>query len=218
MKKIGVLGSGQVGQVLADGFLAHGYEVTRGSREPTKLADWSVGAGSHGRTGTFAQTAAWAEIIVLAVKGTAAEEAIALAGIDNLAGKLVIDTTNPIADAPPEAGVLRYFTGPDDSLMERLQKAAPAARFVKAFSSVGNALMINPALAGGPPTMFICGDDADAKGETRRILTQFGWEAEDCGSVVAARAIEPLCMLWCIPGFAKNDWLHAFKLLRPIAS
>jgi predicted dinucleotide-binding enzyme len=213
MKKVGVLGSGQVGQVLADGFLKHGYEVMRGSRDASKLADWKAGAGAKASTGTFAETASFGEIVVLAVKGIAAEEAVGLCG-GGLDGKVVLDATNPIANAPPTNGVVAYFTGPNDSLMERLQKKAPAAKLVKAFSSVGNALFVNPKLP-SRPTMFICGNDAGAKDATRGILEQFGWDAEDCGSVEAARAIEPLCMLWCISGFLRNDWVHAFKMLRP---
>jgi len=213
MKKVGVLGSGQVGQTLADGFLKHGYEVMRGSRDSAKLATWKSGAGPKASTGTFAETARFAEIVVLAVKGTAAEEVVGLCG-EGLSGKLVLDTTNPIAEAPPVHGVVPYFTGPNDSLMERIQKKAPAAKVVKAFSSVGNALFVNPKLA-SRPTMFICGNDVGAKDEARGILEQFGWDSEDCGSVEAARAIEPLCMLWCIAGFLRNDWVHAFKVLRP---
>jgi hypothetical protein len=212
MKKVGVLGSGQVGQVLADGFLKHGYEVMRGSRDPSKLATWKTGAGPKASAGTFAETARFGEVVVLAVKGTAAEEAVGLCG-DGLNGKVVLDATNPIAEAPPVNGVVAYFTGPNDSLMERLQKKVPAAKLVKAFSSVGNALFVNPKLA-TRPTMFICGNDSGAKDEARGILEQFGWESEDCGSVEAARAIEPLCMLWCIAGFLRNDWVHAFKVLR----
>src|SRR6266508_2677881 len=167
MKRIGVLGSGAVGTRLSDGFLGHGYEVTRGSREPAKLADWLAKAGSRARTGTFAEAARVAEIVVLAVKGDAAEAVLDLAGADALAGKVVIDTTNPIAAAPPVNGVLRFFTTLEDSLMERLQRRVPAARFVKAFSCVGNTLMVNPRLPGGPPTMFICGNEAAAKEDVR---------------------------------------------------
>lgn len=151
---------------------------------------------------------------VLAVKGEAAEAAVDLAGAAALSGKLVLDTTNPIAPAAPVNGVLSYFTRHDEALMERLQRRVPDARFVKAFSCVGNALMVNPVIAGGPPSMFICGNDAAAKSETAGILTRFGWDTEDMGGVEAARAIEPLCMLWCIPGFQKNSWTHAFKLLH----
>ena len=211
--KIGVLGSGQVGEVLANGFLKHGYEVMRGSREPAKLETWKSGAGAKASVGTFADAAKFGEVIVLAVKGTAAEPALDLAGATNLAGKIVLDATNPIADEPPQNGVIRYFTGPNDSLMERLQKRVPAAKFVKAFSSVGNASFVNPSYGASRPTMFICGDDAAAKERTKDILDQFGWDTADMGGVQSARAIEPLCMLWCIPGFLRNSWTHAFKLL-----
>ncbi len=214
MMKIGVLGSGQVGQVLADGLLKHGHEVMRGSREPAKLGEWKEKAGARARTGTFAEAAAFGELVVLAVKGGAAESAVALCG-RGLDGKTVVDATNPIADAPPKDGVLAFFTGPNESLMERLQQKAPAARFVKAFSCVGNARMVNPEFAGGVrPTMFICGDDAGAKRQVGELLDRFGWETEDMGTATAARAIEPLCVLWCIPGFTQNRWTHAFKLLK----
>jgi predicted dinucleotide-binding enzyme len=213
-KRVAVLGSGQVGQVLSDGFLKHGHEVMRGSRDPGKLAAWKGSAGPQASTGTFAEAARFGDIVVLAVKGTAAEAVVGLAGIGNLSGKTVIDAVNPIADEPPDHGVLRLFTGMNDSLMERLQRLVPAARFVKAFSSVGNALMVNPDLGGVKPTMFICGDDAEAKAEVTAILDRFGWETEDMGGVEGARAIEPLCVLWCIPGFTRNQWRHAFKLLR----
>jgi predicted dinucleotide-binding enzyme len=153
-------------------------------------------------------------VLVLAVKGTAASEVLRQAGAANLGGKVIVDTTNPIADAAPDHGVLRFFTSLDDSLMERLQREYASARFVKAFNSVGNALMVNPALKGGPPTMFICGNDQDAKRIVTGVLDQFGWETEDLGTAEAARAIEPLCILWCIPGFLRNEWAHAYKVLR----
>jgi len=213
MKKIGVLGSGMVGETLANGFLKHGYDVMRGSREPAKLAEWKQKAGGKASTGTFAEAAKFGEIIVLAVKGGAADAVVAQCG-PALNGKTVVDATNPIADAPPKDGMVQFFTTLNDSLMERLQAKAPAAKFVKAFSSVGAGLMVNPKLPSAP-SMFICGNDAGAKEETRTILTQFGWETEDMGGVVAARAIEPLCILWCIPGFVRNDWMHAFKMIRP---
>src|SRR6516225_7701784 len=131
MQRIGVLGSGNVGTVLANGFLRHGHEVMRGSRDPVKLGDWLAKAGPSARTGTFAETAAWGEIVVLAVKGEAAESVLDLASAEALAGKVVIDTTNPIASSPPVHGVLRYFTTLEESLMERLQRRVPSARFVK---------------------------------------------------------------------------------------
>src|SRR5277367_3857372 len=171
-KRVGVLGSGQVAQILAAGFKKHGHEVTIGSREASKLEGFGA---EHGiATGDFAAAAGFGEIVVLAVKGSAALSALALAGETNLAGKVVIDTTNPIADEPPQNGILRYYTGPNDSQMERLQAAHPAARFVKAWNSVGSAFFVDPVFPGGPPTMFICGNDAAAKAEVTGILLTFG--------------------------------------------
>jgi 8-hydroxy-5-deazaflavin:NADPH oxidoreductase len=210
--KFGVLGSGPVGQVLARGLKVKGYEVKIGSRSPQKLAEFCKGSGIA--AGTFGEVGQWAEGLVLAVNGRAAEDVLRLAGAGNLKGKLVLDTTNPISEEPPQDGVIHFFTGPNESLMERLQAAVPAARFVKAFNSVGNALMVDPVLPGGKPTMFYCGNDAEAKRIAARVIEQFGWEGADMGTAAAARAIEPLCQLWCIPGFLENRWSHAFKLLR----
>jgi predicted dinucleotide-binding enzyme len=211
--KIGVLGSGDVAKVLASGLLKHGHEVMMGTREPAKLADWGR-QNPKGRIGSFTDAAKFGELAVLAVKGTAAAQALRASGTPALAGKIVIDATNPLADTPPTNGVLKYFTNLDESLMERLQKEFPELRLVKAFNSVGNARMVNPEYPGGKPTMFICGNDAAAKQTVTEVLDQFGWEAEDMGGVEAARAIEPLCMLWCIPGFLRNQWTHSFKLLK----
>jgi predicted dinucleotide-binding enzyme len=213
MKKIGVLGSGVVGETLANGFIKHGHEVMRGSRDGKKLDEWKRSAGDKAKTGTFAETARFGEVVVLAVKGVAAEPAVDLCGAA-LAGKTVLDTTNPIAESPPENGVLKYFTGPNESLLERLQQRVPAAHFVKAFSCVGNAFMVDPNFGGQKPTMFICGNDEKARAETTEILSAFGWETEDLGSATSARAIEPLCILWCIPGLQHGRWSHAFKLLK----
>ena len=153
------------------------------------------------------------DVAVLCVKGEAAA-AVLSAAAPALAGKTVIDTTNPISAAPAEGGVLRYFSALDDSLMERLQSAHPGVHLVKAFNSVGNTRMVNPRYAEGRPTMFICGDDAAAKATVSSLLDAFGWDTVDMGGVRSARAIEPLCMLWCIPGYLRNEWGHAFKLLR----
>ena len=210
--KIGVLGSGIVATTLAGGFLKHGHEVMLGTRTASKLADWSK-KNPKGRIGSFSEAAKFGELVVLAVKGTVAADALRAAGAVNLAGKPVIDAANPIADAPPVNGVLEFFTGLDDSLMERLQREFREARFLKAFNSVGSACMVNPKFKGGKPTMFICGNDEAAKKTVSDILDQFGWETADMGKAEAARAIEPLCILWCIPGFLRNDWSHAFKLL-----
>ncbi|MCB0361339.1 MAG: NAD(P)-binding domain-containing protein [Bdellovibrionales bacterium] len=208
--KIGILGSGIVGETLANGFIKHGHNVMRGSRTPDKLNEWATKNG--GKTGTFKEAAKFGDVVVLAVKGTAAESAVSLceSEMDN---KTVLDATNPISDQSPQNGVLNFFTGINDSLMERLQKKASKAHFVKCFSCVGNPFMVNPSFS-LKPTMFICGNNDHAKSIALEILTQFGWETEDMGAVEAARAIEPLCMLWCIPGMIRNQWSHAFKLLK----
>jgi predicted dinucleotide-binding enzyme len=211
--RIGVLGSGDVAKTLADGFLAHGHDVMLGTRTRTKLDAWAA-QNARRAIGSFSDAARFGEVVVLAVKGSAAADALRGAGADNLAGKPIIDATNPIADAPPSNGVLKFFTSLDESLMERLQREFPDARFVKAFNSVGNARMVDPKFKEGRPTMFICGNDEAAKKVVTQILDEFGWDTADMGKVESARAIEPLCILWCIPGFLRQEWVHAFKLLR----
>jgi predicted dinucleotide-binding enzyme len=210
--KVGIIGSGDVAQALAVGFIKYGHQVVLGTRDPAKLADW-VARNPGAQVNSFAGAAQFGELVVLAVKGTVVSDALRAAGAGNLAAKVVVDATNPIAEAPPVNGVLKFFTTLDDSLMERLQREFPSARFVKAFNSVGAAFMVNPQFKNGPPTMFICGNDDAAKQTVRGVLDQFGWETADMGQVEAARAIEPLCMLWLIPGFLRNSWTHAFKLL-----
>jgi hypothetical protein len=211
MPTFGVLGSGDVGQVLAKGLKDHGYEVRIGSRTPAKLADYAKRTGIP--AGTFAEVGQWGEALVLSVKGDAAEQVLALVGKRQVAGKLVIDTTNALTDDTPDQGVLHAFTGPNESLMERLQQGYPDARFVKAFSCVGSARMVDPDFGGVRPTMFYCGNDAKAKATVAQLLEDFGWEGADMGGAIAARAIEPLAVLWCIPGFLQDSWTHAFKLL-----
>ncbi len=209
--QIGIFGSGDVAKTLGAGFLKHGHNVMLGTRTPGKLGDW-LKQNPKGRTGSFADTARFAELGVLAVKGSASAEAVRLTD-GHLKGKVVIDATNPITDAPPVDGVLPFFTSYSESLMERLQREFSTVRFVKAFNSVGAARMVNPQFKAGKPTMFICGDDDAAKSIVRGVLDAFGWDTADMGKAVAARAIEPLCILWCIPGFRDNQWTHAFKLL-----
>ncbi len=210
--KIGIIGSGQVAQTLAKGYKKYGYDVMIGSRTAERVSEFA--AALHIAHGTFEQTAAFAEVLILAVKGDVALEALALCGVEHLNGKIVIDPTNPIAALPPANGVLQYFTETNHSLMEKLQMAYPQVRFVKAFSCVGNAHMIDPDFGGQKPSMFICGNNDDARKAVTAMLEQFGWEVEDMGMAEAARAIEPLCMLWCIPGMNGKGWNHAFKLLK----
>lgn len=207
MKHIGILGSGVVGVTLANGLSNAGYQVVVGNRKGIEPDNWD------GKVGNYQQVASEADILILAVKGTAAVDVVESIAPD-LTNKTVIDTTNPISDQPPDEGVIDYFTSLDQSLMERLQLAVPKVNFVKAFNSVGNAYMVNPHFKGAKPVMFICGNDVNAKNEVTTILSKLGWDTEDFGGVKSARAIEPLCILWCLPGFLRNDWSHAFTLLK----
>ena len=213
-KKVGIIGSGGVGKALASGFAKHGYSVMIGSNSTQKREELKNEMGVTIKVGKFAEAAAFGDIIVFAVKGTSAEQTLSGINLSDLNGKTIIDTTNPISDVPPTNSVLHFFTTFDESLMERLQAAAPEAHFVKCFSCVGSYAMVNPTFSGGKPTMFICGNEDKAKAEVKPILEQFGWECEDMGGIEAARAIEPLCILWCIRGFKENQWVHAFKLLK----
>lgn len=213
--KVGIIGSGIVGRVLASAFLSEGHSVMLGTRDISKeeLIAWQK-ENAGGLLGSFQESAQFGETVVLAVSGLVVEDAILLAGKEHFFEKTVIDATNPIAAVPPDHGVLKFFTTLEDSLMEKIQQLLPDTKVVKAFNSVGNAFMYKPKFPGGTPTMFICGNDDKAKKEVTNILTTFGWETEDMGMAEAARAIEPLCILWCIPGFIRNQWNHAFKLLK----
>ena len=212
--KVAVLGSGIVGQVLSSGFVKHGHQVMMGTRHPNAddVRKW-LAQTSGASAGTFADAARFGEVIVLAVLGRIVDKVIELAGPNNFVGKTVIDATNPLADAPPVNGVLQYFTGPNESLGEKVQGLLPKAHVVKAFNSVGNNRMVNPQFKQGVPTMFFCGDNEAAKSQVSEIIRQFGYEPFDCGGIIASRALEPLCMLWCIPGFLRNQWTHAFMVL-----
>ena len=217
-KKVGVLGSGTVGRTLAEGFLKHGYEVMLGTRDPARgeVPAWvAQHAASHpgAKAGTFRETAIFGEIVVLAVKGLVVEEVLIQAGPDHLTGKIVMDTTNPLASDAPVDGILQFTTGPNQSLGEKIQVLLPNTHVVKAFNSVGSALMIHPKFEQGTPTMFLCGNNPAAKSQVSEICVQFGWEPYDCGDIAASRALEPLCILWTLPGFLRNEWRHAFKML-----
>jgi predicted dinucleotide-binding enzyme len=213
--KIGIIGSGIVAQTLGKAFIAEGYEAMLGSRTPLKgsIKKWQI-ENPRAKTGSFADAAAFGELLVLATAGHGAMQAIQASGLKNLGGKTIIDVTNPISPEPPEKGVLKFTSSLESSHMEQLQKLVPKANFVKAFNSVCNSLMYKPSFKEGKPSMFICGNNETAKKQVTTILDCFGWETEDMGSVESARAIEPLAILWCIPGFLRNQWAHAFKLLR----
>ncbi len=211
--KIGILGSGMVANALAEGFVKHGYSVMLGSRESQKNDIWIKSVGLNAKSGSFSETAAFGEILVNAIKGANSVDALGSIDVSHLKGKIIIDASNPIVDNPPLNGMVQFFTKNNDSLMEQLQKSFPESHFVKAFSCVGSAFMVNPAFK-EKPSMFICGNNTQAKKAVGIILEEFGWEVEDMGVAEAARVIEPLCILWCLPGFLNNDWAHAFRLIR----
>lgn len=213
MKTIGIIGSGVVGQSLAAGFVKHGYQVMVGTRDTSKLSEWQSQIGSGLQLGSTAETAKFGDTLVLATKGTVAKDVIRALDDNDLSNKTIIDATNPIADAAPEDGVLKFFTNKEKSLMEELQEAAPNANFVKAFNTVASTYMVNPEFE-SKPTMFLAGDNENAKKEVTEIVEQFGFEPEDMGTAKASGVLEQLCILYCIPGFRENRWNHAFKLMK----
>ncbi len=211
--KIGIIGSGDVGQALGLGFTALGHDVKLGTRDPgsDKLRTWLGKAGAHASAGTFAEAAGFGEIVLLATSWSGTENALKLAGPERLNGKVVVDVTNPLASAGGKLGLAVGFT---DSAGEQVQRWLPGARVVKAFNMVGNAHMFRPQFPGGPPDMFIAGNDEGAKRTVTGILSDFGWRTIDLGGIEAARLIEPVAMTWISYAMRTGTWNHAFKLLR----
>lgn len=212
--KIGILGTGDVGKALGNGFIALGHEVKMGSRDPhnEKAVAWASSAGKNASTGSFTDAVKFGDVVVLALLWAGTENALKLAGVDNFAGKVVIDAINPLVFVPGKGPELEI--GHTDSAGEQVQRWLPSARVVKAFNIVGNAHMFKPDFPGGPPDMFICGNDAAAKQTVTGILKDFGWPAIDIGGIEGARLLEPLCILWVGYGMRTNTFNHAFKLLR----
>ena len=211
--KIGIIGSGIVGQTLVKGLAKHKFEVMISTGSAEKQVELQMDVGKQIRVGAFEDAAAYGEVVILAVKGAAAEGIVTKLA-DELSSKIVIDTTNPIDESiPPQDGVLTYFTKAGESLMQRLQATAPQAQFVKAFNSVGAGVMVDPEFA-VRPTMHICGDHESAKKTVGDLLDKLGWDVCDLGTAHAASAVESLCILWCITGFRDNDWSHAYALLH----
>jgi len=211
--KIGILGTGEVGQHLAKGFLGLGHEVMIGSREAGgEKLDKALAAAGQGAGGTFADAAAFGDMVALCCLGAVIESVLKLAGAENLAGKVLIDATNPLDFSkgfPP-----RLLDLPDGSAGQLTQRLAPRARVVKAFNTAGSHTYVKPSYAGGPPDMFICGDDEGAKEQVTALLVDFGWKTIDLGPLESARYTEPMCMVWVQFGLRTQSWSHAFKLLR----
>jgi len=210
--KVAIFGTGEVGKALARGFLAEGQQVMLGSREPAKLTEWATEAGTGASVGTSEEAAKFADVAVVATAWPGTENALSLAGPANLAGKVVIDVTNPLVyvpERPPELAI-----GHTDSGGEQVQRWLPGARVVKTFNTVGYGQFYKPAFPDGPPDMFICGNDAEAKKTVTGILKSFGWPAIDIGGIEGARLLEPLCILWVTYAMQNRSRDHAFKLLR----
>jgi 8-hydroxy-5-deazaflavin:NADPH oxidoreductase len=212
--RVGVLGSGEVGRRLAAGFASRGHDVMIGTRDPDKpeLREWLSGDGAGVRTGSFEETAAHGELLVLALLGNAAEEAIAQAGRENFGGKVVIDAMNPLdfsGGFPPKLSIAG-----EDSLGERVQRALPEAKIVKAFNTIGNPYFVDPSFSNGEPTMLIAGDDEGAKSTVGDILADFGWsDVVDIGGIEGSRELEAICIAWVKIGGVRGAWDHGFALL-----
>jgi predicted dinucleotide-binding enzyme len=211
--RVGVLGTGDVGKSLGNAFLALGHEVRMGARDANneKAAAWVARADGHASAGTFSDAAAFGDIVVLATLGSAAQQILQPSVATACKGKVVIDTTNPLdfSQGKPTLGI-----GHTDSGGEQVQRLLPDAKVVKAFNTVGHSLMFRPSLPGGPPDMFICGDDEGAKERVTALLSDFGWKTIDLGGMESARYTEPMCMVWVGFGLRTQTWNHAFKLLR----
>jgi len=208
--KIGVLGSSPAGRTLASGFLGHGHPVMIGSREPAKLHGWLRDAGPRGQVGTFAETAQFGELVILSVNGRAAEDVIRLAGVENLAGKIVLDASDPLDFSFGRPGL---FVGTSDSLGERIQRLIPDAYVVKGLNTVVAEVMINPRLSGGEPDMFIAGNSDEAKQTVISLLGEFGWPVIDMGGIESARWLEALSLAWVVYSHRTGKTHHAFKLV-----
>jgi predicted dinucleotide-binding enzyme len=209
--KVGIIGSGDVGKKLGDSFVDLGHSVKIGTRDATKLAEWASKHGNRASAGSFADAAAFGDIIVVATSWAGTASALDMANPKNMAGKIVIDVTNPLdySTMPPKLAV-----GNTDSAGETVQRLLSEARVVKAFNIVGNPHMYKPNFSEGRPTMFICGNDDSAKKMVTDLLTSFGWESIDIGGIEGSRLLEPLAMLWITYYFRTGTGNHAFKLLR----
>jgi predicted dinucleotide-binding enzyme len=197
--RIGVLGTGVVGRTLASALLEGGHDVRMGSRAAgnEQAVAWVAEAGDRASEGTFADAAGFGELVVNATAGAASLDALDAAGAEQLAGKVLVDVSNPLdfsAGMPPTLTVCN-----DDSLGERIQRAFADVHVVKTLNTVTAAVMVQPDLVPGRHTIFVCGDDSGAKAQVGELLQDFGWPADailDLGDIGAARAMEMYLPLW----------------------
>lgn len=211
-KRIGILGSGDVGRALARGVARHGWDAKVGTRSVDELRPAMAGAEGTISVGTFAETAAHGDVVVLAVRGDVAETVVEMAGIENFAGKLVLDATNPLDVSD---GTVHLSVGGTDSLGERIQAKLPDASVVKCFNTVSNSQMVDPEFEEGTPPMFVCGDDDEAKARTEAILVELRWPGVmDVGDITAARYLEALVPLWVRVGSKLGTRNHAFAVVQ----
>lgn len=209
--KIGILGSGNVAQVLGSGYLAKGHEVMLGTRDASKLAEWLKNGGERAYVGSFADAAKFGEIVFLSVHATAIDAVIELSGKTNFNGKTVIDLSNPMDFSD---GVPPKFTATvGNSLGERVQRVLPEANVVKAFNSIGVAVMTDPKFGAETATHFIAGNSDEAKAEATKLIEELGWEVLDLGGIDQSFFLEALASLWVNYAFKTNNWNQAFKLL-----
>ena len=208
--KIGILGSGSVGQTLGRGLARLGHQVRIGTRDPAQLGAWQREVGAAASLSSTEECAEWAEAIVLSVHGSAVEAVLHAAGPPHFARKVVLDTCDPLDFGSGRPGL---FVGTTDSLGERVQRLLPEARVVKSLNTVLADVMIEPALSGGTPDMFMAGNDPAAKLLVRGWLTAFGWPVIDIGDIQNARWLEALSLLWVVYAHQTGKRHHAFQLV-----
>ena len=214
--KAAVLGTGVVGDSIGTKLVQLGHRTKMGSRTATneKAAAWVKKNGESASQGTFADAAAFGEIVFLCTKGEGTLEAVRGAGAANLKGKVVVDITNPLdfSHGMPPSLLLCNTT----SLGEELQKALPDALVVKTLNTVNCEVMVNPRKTGGDPTMFMCGNSAEAKAKVRALLQEFGWkDILDVGDIKSSRGLEMVLPLWVQTYMATGNGYFGFKVLMP---
>ncbi|MQS10851.1 NADP oxidoreductase [Streptomyces kaniharaensis] len=214
--RFGIIGTGMVGQTLADKLVSLGHEVTLGSRtkDNEKALAWAGRTGPNGHCGTFADAAAFGEVVFNATGGTVSVAALQAAGAERLAGKLLIDVSNPLVFSPE--GELTLDPVNTDSVGERIQREFPEARVVKALNTVNAAVMVEPGRLSGEHNLFVAGNDEDAKAEVIALLGEFGWPAEwiiDLGDITGARATEMMMPFWLrlYRHFGSGEFNYAFR-------